>query len=91
MYFKTCHNFRRQKRNKERSREDPTILRPYKRNTSHVECTNKSDISNNRGNWNHFKIIHKITEKYTEKAQNKGTTKQKATLDITHIPRKVLM
>jgi hypothetical protein len=76
MYVKTCHNIRRQKYDKERSREDPTILRPYKRNTARVECTNKSDSSNNRGNWNHFKIIHKITEQQTGKAQNKGTIKK---------------
>jgi len=37
-----------------------------------------SDTSNNRGNWNHFKIIQKIPEQHTGKAQNKGTTKKKS-------------
>jgi hypothetical protein len=31
---------------------------------------NKSDTSNNRGSWNHLKIIQKIPEQHTEKAQN---------------------
>ena len=92
MYVKTCHNFWRQKCDKERSWEDPAILRPYNRNTAHVECTNKSDTSNNRGNWNHFKIIQKVPEQHRGKAQNKGTTPQKkATLFTAHIPWKVLM
>jgi tRNA(Ser,Leu) C12 N-acetylase TAN1 len=31
--------------------------KPYNRNTAHVECKNKGDSSNNRRNWNHFKVI----------------------------------
>ena len=27
------------------------------RNTAHVECKNKGDTSNNRGNWDYFKDI----------------------------------
>jgi len=27
------------------------------RNTAHVECKNKDDTSNNRGDWNYFKVI----------------------------------
>jgi hypothetical protein len=34
----------------------------------------KSGINNNRGNWNHLKIIQKIPEQYTSKALNQGTT-----------------
>ena len=30
---------------------------PYNRNTAHVECKNKGDTSNNRGNWDCFKDI----------------------------------
>ena len=35
--------------------------------------------SSNRGNWNHLKIIQKIREQNTGKAQNRGTT------EISHI------
>ena len=38
-----------------------------------MEDKNKSDTSNNRGNWNHLKIIQKIPEQHTTKAQNQGT------------------
>ena len=39
-----------------------------------MECKNKCDTSNNRGNWNNLKIIQKIPEQHTEKAQNEGST-----------------
>ena len=29
------------------------------RHTAYIECENKSDTRNKRGNWNHFKIIQK--------------------------------
>ena len=37
------------------------------RNTAHVECKNKGDTSNNRGDWDYFKVIQKIHEQYTRK------------------------
>jgi hypothetical protein len=40
-------------------------------------CGPKKDegnTSNNRGNWNHLKIIQKTPEQYTGKARNYGTT-----------------
>jgi hypothetical protein len=40
----------------------------------HVECKNKSDTTNNRGNWNHLKIIQKIPEQHNGKLQNQGAT-----------------
>jgi hypothetical protein len=43
-------------------------------NTAHVECKNKCDTSNNRGNWNHLKIIHKIPEQRIGKARSQGAT-----------------
>jgi len=43
------------------------ILRPYNRNTAHVECKNKGDTSNNRGDWDYFKVIQKIREEHTRK------------------------
>ena len=36
----------------------------------HVECESKSDTSNNRGDWNHFKITQTISEQHTGKEQN---------------------
>jgi hypothetical protein len=40
------------------------------RNSVHVECENKSDTSNNMGDWNHLKITQKIPEQHTRKARN---------------------
>ena len=40
-----------------------------------MECKNKSDANNNRGNWNHVKTIHKITEQHTSKTQNQEVQK----------------
>ena len=31
--------------------------KPYNRNTTQVECKNKGDSSNNRRDWDHFKVI----------------------------------
>jgi hypothetical protein len=39
-------------------------------NTVYVECESKSDISNNRGDWNHFRITQTIPEQHTRKEQN---------------------
>jgi hypothetical protein len=36
-------------------------------NTTHMECTNKGDTSNNWSDWNHFRIIQKIRERHTRK------------------------
>jgi len=58
---------------------------PYNRNTTHVECKNESDTSNNRGKWNYLKIIQKISVKYTGKAQNHGLTENSHTGHCTHI------
>jgi hypothetical protein len=40
------------------------------RNSAHVECESKSDVSNNKGYWNHFKITHKIPEQNRGKSRN---------------------
>jgi hypothetical protein len=50
----------------------------------------KVTASNNRGNWNHFKILQKILEQRTGKAQYQGTTKT-AVLGTAYTLRKVLM
>ena len=39
----------------------------YNRNTAHVGCKNKGDTSNNRGDWDYFKVIQKIREQHTRK------------------------
>ena len=44
-----------------------------------MECKNKSDTSNNSGNWNNLKGIQKIPEQHTGKALNQGAT------EISHI------
>jgi len=41
--------------------------RPYNRDTAHVECKNKGDISNNRGDWDYLKVIQKIREQHIRK------------------------
>jgi hypothetical protein len=54
-------------------KEDGKILKyndPITRNSEHVECESDSDTSNNRGNWNHFKIPQTIPEQHTRKARN---------------------
>ena len=34
---------------------------------THVECKNKSNTSNNMGDWDYFKVIQKIREQHTTK------------------------
>ena len=43
------------------------IIIPYYRNTARVECKNKGDTSNNRGDWDYFKVIQQIREQHTRK------------------------
>ena len=57
MYVNRRCNLRRQNVIK---KEAEKILK-YKdlnnRNTAHVECKNKGDTGNNRGDWDYFKVI----------------------------------
>ena len=39
---------------------------------------NKSNTNNNRGNWDHFKTIQKISEQHRRKEQNQRTIKKKS-------------
>jgi hypothetical protein len=41
-----------------------------------VECNNKNNTGNNRGDWNHFKITQTIPEQPNRKARNEGKTKK---------------
>ena len=41
------------------------MRRPYSRNTTYVECKNKSDTSHKRVNWKHLKITQKISKQPT--------------------------
>ena len=77
-------NFKRQKYGQETSSEDPKIWRPWNRNTMHLERKHKSDISNNRGNWNHFIIIQKIPDQHNRKAWNQWTEKKSLTGHYRH-------
>jgi hypothetical protein len=45
---------------------------------------NTNDTSNNRSNWNHFKILQKILEKRTGKARYQGTTENSHIGHSTH-------
>jgi hypothetical protein len=49
-----------------------------------VQCKNKSDASNNRGNWYHFKILQKVLEQRTGKARYQGTTENSYIGHSTH-------
>ena len=62
VHVNRCCNSWRQKCDQERSCEDFKIKRPHNRNSAHVECESNSDTSNNRDDWNHFKIIQRIPE-----------------------------
>jgi hypothetical protein len=48
----------------------------YKGNTAHVERKNKSHANNNRDNWKNLKIITRIPDQHTGKAQHQLTTKK---------------
>ena len=39
---------------------------------------------NNRGNWNHLKIIQKIPQQHNRKARNQGTTEDSHIVHCTH-------
>ena len=77
MHVNRCCNSWRQKCEQERSREYFQIYRPHNRNSAHVERESRSDTSNNRGDWNRFKIIQTVPEQRTRKARNYGTAKKK--------------
>jgi hypothetical protein len=51
-----------------------------------VECKNKNDTYNNRGKWNHLKIINKIPGK-----QEIKEVKKTVKLGTAHILRKGIM
>ena len=89
MLIRRC-NLRRQKCDLKRSREDSKTLRPYNRNTALVECKTNGDTSNNRGDWDYFKVIQKIREQIPGKHEVKDLQKT-AILGTAHIHRKVLM
>jgi len=57
----------------------------YNINTAHVELKrNKSDVSNNKCNWNHLKITQTIPEQHNRKARNQVTTENGHTWHGTH-------
>jgi hypothetical protein len=44
-------------RNVIKNKTEKILQKPYNRNTMNVECKNKGDSSNNRRDWDHFKVI----------------------------------
>ena len=56
---------------------------------AHAECKNKVDTSNNRRDWDHFKVIQKIREQHTRKHEVNEPQKT-AILGTAHILQKVL-
>ena len=53
--------------------------------TVHVKCKNKGDSSNNRGDWDYFKVIQKIREQHIGKTRSQGTTANSLIGHCTHI------
>ena len=49
-----------------------------------MECKNKDDTSNNRGDWDYFKAIQKIREQHTRKTISQGTTENSHIGHCTH-------
>ena len=45
-----------------------------------MECKNKGDVINNRGDWDYFKVIQKIREQ-----QHTSKTKSQVTTENSHI------
>ena len=45
---------------------------------------NKGDTSNNRGDWDYFKVIKKIREQHTGKTRSQGTTENSHIRQCTH-------
>ena len=60
------------------------IVVPYNRNTAHVECKNKGDTSNNKDDWDYFKVIQKIHEQQSRKTWSRGTTENSHIGHCTH-------
>ena len=50
----------------------------------HVECKNKDDTSNNRGDWGYFKVIKKACKQHTRKTGSQGTTENSHIGHCTH-------
>jgi hypothetical protein len=60
----------------ERSRENVQLSRPHNKNSANLECEIKSDTSNNRGNWKHFKITQTMHDKQQESTKLRKYKKQ---------------
>ena len=59
-------------------------------NTAYVPSTNKSDTTNYRGNWNHFKIIQKMPEQHTRQARYEETTENSNIGQFKHTSKSVV-
>jgi len=67
-------------------KEAKKILKIFcNRNTAHVECKNKGDTTNNRGDWDYFKVIQKTREQHTRETRSQGTPENGHIGHCTHI------
>jgi len=57
-------------------RKKPRIF--YNRNSAHAECKNKSDTSNNRGDWNHLNVTETNLSNIPGKHEIKELKKKKS-------------
>ena len=89
MYVNRCCNFGGRKCDLKRSRENSKMQRPHNRNTTHVECKNKGDSTNNRRDWDHFKAIKKYVSNIPGNHEVKELHKT-AIMGTAHILQKVL-
>jgi len=51
--------------------------------SAHVKCQNRSDTSNNTGDWNRLTVTQTIPEQQNGKARNQGTAENS---NIGHCP-----
>jgi hypothetical protein len=49
-------------------------MKPYNRNSTHVECEDTSDTSINSRNWKNLIIIQTVPEQHAGKARNQLNT-----------------
>ena len=57
----------------EKDNNNSNNLKTLNKNTAYVEYKNKSDSSNNRGDWNRLEIIQKAFEQHNWTARHQGT------------------
>jgi hypothetical protein len=59
-------------------------MKSLKTNEVHVQFNNKGETSNSRDNWNHLKIIKKVSQQDPRKAFIQVTTENSHTVHCIH-------